>query len=65
MNEGKEKMTAIEFMEKQLKKHLIDYEREIVRGVPEEVIHNIENKIGYYEAAIKSLKGKGNEGERE
>ena len=54
-------MTAIEYMEKQLKKHLIDYEREIVRGVPEEVIHNIENKIGYYEAAIKALKGEGNE----
>ena len=50
-------MTAIEYMEKQLKKHRLDYERETARGVPEEILHNIENKIGYYEAAIKALKG--------
>lgn len=50
-------MTALEYMEKQAQKHRINYNREILRGVPEEVLQNIRLKIGYYEAAVEALKG--------
>lgn len=50
-------MTALEYMEKQAQKHRINYNREILRGVPEEVLQNIREKIGYYEAAVEALKG--------
>ena len=50
-------MTALEYMEKQLNKHRANYERESARGVPEEMLNNILAKIGYYEAAVKALKG--------
>lgn len=49
-------MTAIEYMEKQMQKHRMNYERESARGVPEEMLHNIALKICYYEAAINALK---------
>jgi hypothetical protein len=51
-------MTALEYMEKQLQKHRLNYERESARGVPEEQLRNIEKKIGYYEAAVDALKAK-------
>ena len=50
-------MTALEYMEKQVEKHRINYNREILRGVPEEMLQNIRAKIGYYEAAVEALKG--------
>ena len=50
-------MTALECMENQLQKHRINYNREILRGVPEEMLQNIRLKIGYYEAAVEALKG--------
>ena len=50
-------MTALEYMEKQLKKHRANYERETARGVPEKVLNDILAKIGYYEVAVEALKG--------
>lgn len=49
-------MTAIEYMEKQVQKHRLNHKRESERGVPEEMLRNIEKKIGYYEAAVDALK---------
>jgi hypothetical protein len=49
-------MTALEYMEKQLQKHRINYNREVLRGAPEETLYNIGLKIGYYEAAVGALK---------
>lgn len=49
-------MTALEYMEKQLQKHRINYNREILRDAPEETIRNIGLKICYYEAAVEALK---------
>lgn len=48
---------ALEYMEKQLHKHQMNYKREAARGVSEEMLENIEKKIGYYEAAVKALRG--------
>ena len=50
-------MTALEYMEKQLHKHQMNYKRESARGVFEEMLENIQKKIGYYEAAVKALRG--------
>lgn len=47
---------ALEYMKKQLHKHQMNYKREAARGVSEEMLENIEKKIGYYEAAVKALK---------
>lgn len=49
-------MTALEYMEKQLQKHRLNYEKESARGVPEEMLRNILLKIGYYVAAVEALK---------
>ena len=49
-------MTALEYMTKQLNKHCLNYEREKKRGVPEEMLRNIEAKIGYYAEAVEALK---------
>ena len=50
-------MTALEYMEKQLSKHRLNYEREKTRDVPEKMLNDILAKIGYYEAAVNALKG--------
>lgn len=49
-------MTTLEYMERQAKKHRINYDREAARGVPEEMLRNIQAKIGHYEAAVRALK---------
>lgn len=49
-------MTALEYMEKQLRKHQLNYERESARGVSEKMLDDIRAKIGYYEAAVEALK---------
>lgn len=49
-------MTALEYMEKQLQKHRNNYDCELLRGVPEEMLQNIGRKVGYYEAAVDALK---------
>jgi len=51
-------MTTLEFMEKQLTKHKANLEHELNRGVPDEVIRNIKEKICHYEVVIsKFLEG--------
>ena len=49
-------MTALEYMEKQLNKHVQNYEREYARNVPDEMLNNIILKISYYHAAVEALK---------
>jgi hypothetical protein len=49
-------LTALEYMERQLQKHEMNYEREANRGVPRAMLDNIEAKIGYYEAAVNALR---------
>ena len=50
-------MTAIEYMEKQIRKCRDNYAREAKRNAPKENLDNIRAKIGYYEAAVNALKG--------
>ena len=54
-------MTTLEYMEKQVNKHRINYNREVLRGVPDEMLQNIQKKIGYYEEAVEALKKVGAE----
>lgn len=49
-------MTAIEYMEKQIRKHKLSLEKESARGAPEEQLANIRSKIGYYEEAADALR---------
>lgn len=49
-------VTTIEYMEKQVKKHRLNYEKESNRGVPQEMLENIKLKIKYYEDAVDALK---------
>ena len=49
-------MTALEYHERCVKKHILNLARETDRGAPEEVLNNIRLKIGYYEAAVAALK---------
>ena len=49
--------TALEYMERQAQKHRINYNRELLRGAPEDVLLNIRAKISYYEAAVEALNG--------
>ena len=49
-------MTALDYMKRQVLKHHMNYERESARGVPEEMLQNIQRKITYYEAAVEALK---------
>lgn len=50
-------MTALEYMENQLLKHRLNFDREFSRGAPEETLSHIRLKIGYYEAAVEALRG--------
>ena len=49
-------MTPIKYMEKQLRKHKRNLERELARCVPIEMIYDIIEKIHCYEAAVEALK---------
>ena len=49
-------MTALEYMEKQVQKHSLNYDREYRRGASEDVLYNIACKISYYEDAVEALK---------
>ena len=49
-------MEALEYMEKQLLKHQVNYHREKLRSAPEYMLENIRLKISYYEAAIEALR---------
>ena len=49
-------MTALEYMEKQMRKHELVLEREFARGAPLEVLQNLNKKIDYYEQAVEALR---------
>ena len=49
-------MTTLEYIEKQIRNHTLNLERETKRGVPQEMLDNIKKKIGYYEEARDALK---------
>lgn len=49
-------MTPLDYMTRQLTKHRLNHDRELARGAPEEQLHNIRQKIGYYEAACDALR---------
>jgi hypothetical protein len=49
-------MTPLEYMASQVVKRRLNHDRELARGAPEEQLHNIRLKIGYYEAAIVALR---------
>ena len=46
----------ITYMEKCVQKHRINYNREVLRGAPEEVLRNIKAKLEHYQAAVEALK---------
>ena len=48
-------MTALEYMEKQLRKNSQNYSREFFRDDPKEVLNNIMEKMLYYAAAAEAL----------
>ena len=45
-------MTPLEYMESQVIKRRLNHDRELARGAPEEQLHNIRQKIGYYEGPL-------------
>ena len=49
-------MTTLEYMEKQLHRHIQNYDREKARGVPQHMLENILLKISYYKDAVVALK---------
>lgn len=50
-------MTALEYMENQLVKHRLNFDREACRkGVTDEQLENIYKKIAYYGAAVEALR---------
>ena len=55
-------MTALEYMEKQIRQHRISLIQAVNRNAPAEMIENINLKISYYEAAVEALPKEGGEG---
>ena len=55
-------MTALEYMENQLRKHLRNFDRESKRGAPTEMLDAIARKASYYDAAVMALKKEGGNG---
>lgn len=53
-------MTTLEYMERQVARHRINFEKEGMRGAPMEVLNNIQEKIRHYEAAVAALRKDGN-----
>ena len=50
------RMTALEYMERQVQKHQNNFHREFDRGVPKEQLFDIIAKIRHYEAAVEALR---------
>ena len=48
-------MSPLKYMEKMLRKHSRNLERERERNAPEDVLKHIEKKISYYAAAVAAL----------
>lgn len=53
-------MQALEYMKRQAAKCQQNYERELLRGAPKDVLLNIANKFSYYMAAVEALQRKEN-----
>ena len=49
-------MTALEYMEKQVRKQRENFLQEYDRNAPDEVLANIRAKIRYYEEAVEALR---------
>ena len=54
------RMTALEYMEKQVQKHRNNLDRELARNAPKETIFGVITKIRYYVDAVEALKKVGN-----
>ena len=50
-------MTTLEFMEKELGKHKLNFERQTDRNTPIKNVENIKIKISHYEKVCELLKG--------
>lgn len=48
-------MTALEYMERQLAKHKMNYHRGVDTGVPQTQLDNIAAKIEHYQTAVNAL----------
>ena len=59
MEKGKT-MTALEYMEKQLQKHRLNYDRELKRGATEDMLFNIALKCSHYWNAVEALREREN-----
>ena len=51
-------MTALEYMQKELDKHMTNYGRAVLRNATEAELQGIQNKIVYYREAVAALKEK-------
>ena len=49
-------MTALEYMERQVQKHIQTFHREFDRGVSTEQLLDIVAKIRHYEAVVEALR---------
>ena len=50
-------MTTLEYMDRQLLKHRLNFDREACRkGVTAEQLENIRKKIHYYDEAVEALR---------
>ena len=58
LEKGK-KMTALEYMERQLEKHRRNFEREFKRCAPYEQLCDILQKASYYKTACEALRKAG------
>lgn len=47
---------ALEYMEKQIIRHTYNYQHAELQGAPDEMLHNIKRKIGYYNVAVLAIK---------
>lgn len=53
-------MTALEYMEKQLQKHRLNYDRELKRGATVDMLFNIALKCSHYWNAVEALREREN-----
>ena len=49
-------MTALEYMNRQVVNHKLNFDRQFSRGAPDDDLANIYAKIKYYEAAAEALR---------
>ena len=52
-------MTALEYMQKQLDRYMVNYGRAVLRNATQVELERIRNKIGYYSEAVQELKKAG------